>query len=302
MSASCFRPVIVVLASLCIVSCTSAESGSKGDRAVSSEPDALLATFVSEFVEITPGSGRFPKAFRMGAAGEHELETTTHEVTFEHSFAIAKYETPQNLYEAVMGENPSRWRGRRNSVEMVTWQDANVFCRRVTAMLRTAELIAADDEIRLPTQAEWEYCCRAGTTTAYSFGDAATTAGDTGDEASKLNEYAWHTGNAAGNDPAVGALKPNLWGLYDMHGYLWEYVADAWSEDPAGAPADGSSRETGGALRLRVMRGGSWRDRHDVLRAATRCPIPDHVRSDAIGFRCVRAKVRADEGNAPSKK
>jgi formylglycine-generating enzyme required for sulfatase activity len=106
-----------------------------------------------------------------------------------------------------------------------------------------------------------------------------------------LDPYAWHTGNAAGNDPPVGAKKPNGWGLYDMHGYLWEFVADTWHEKFEGAPDKAQAWEASAMSRPRVIRGGSWRDRHELLRSTTRWPVPDHARSDAVGFRCVKVKV-----------
>jgi formylglycine-generating enzyme required for sulfatase activity len=253
----------------------------------------VLQTFVEELVEITPGEGKFPAEFQMGSTAEPS-EQPVHQVRLRHSFAIARYEVPQNLYEAVMGSNPSRWRGPRNSAEMMTWQQARTFCEKLTEMLREAKLIDNDESIRLPTEAEWEYCCRAGTTTAYSFGDKATADGDTGNAASLLDPYAWHTGNAAGNDPPVGALKPNPWGLYDMHGYLREFTADAWHADYAGAPDDGSAWTTapGETPRQIVVRGGSWKDAYPNLRSASRKPFGATARDDAVGFRCVRARVR----------
>ena len=207
---------------------------------------------------------------------------------------MARYEVPQNLYEAVMGNNPSVWQGKgreRNSVELLKWSDAVKFCREATKLMRQAELIEADEEIRLPMEAEWEYCCRAGTTTKYSFGNSAIEPGDKGNNASNLNPYAWHTGNASGNDPPVGALKPNAWGLYDMHGYLWEYVSDAWHSNYDNAPGRGISWDGEKTHVARVIRGGSWRDPYQLLESSTRWAIPDHVLSDAIGFRCVKATL-----------
>jgi formylglycine-generating enzyme required for sulfatase activity len=167
---------------------------------------------------------------------------------------------------------------------MMTWNEARAFCEKLTAMLIERKLIPADSEIRLPTEAEWEYCCRAGTTTRYSFGDEARQPGDQGNKATRLDEFAWHTGNAAGNDPPVGALKPNAWGLYDMHGYLWEMTSDKWSKGEAN---DGDVPENS-----LVARGGSWKDRFDRLTSTSRKPIGPEERDDALGFRCVVAPAK----------
>src|SRR5262249_61694135 len=105
----------------------------------------------------------FPRSFAMGAADGPDAEKPVHMVTFAYPFRIAKYEVTQELYEAVAGANPSRWKGPRNSVEMVGWHEANEFCRKLTAELRQRKLIAADETVRLPSEAEWEYTCRAGT-------------------------------------------------------------------------------------------------------------------------------------------
>jgi formylglycine-generating enzyme required for sulfatase activity len=268
-------------------------AGDREQRLSAADRRALLRTFMEEFVEITPGHGEFPRSFEMGASDGEPAESPVHTVTFAYSFAVAKHEVPQGLYRAVMGSNPSVWQGAgrdRNACEMLSWHEASEFCTRATRLLRSEKLLSADELIRLPSEAEWEYCCRAGTTTAYSFGDSATGPGDFDVQASRLDAYAWHTGNAAGNDPAVGVLKPNQWGLHDMHGYLWEYVQDAWHDHYEGAPADGSAWDGAAERARRVIRGGSWRDRYDDLRSATRWAIPDHVRSDAIGFRCVKAR------------
>lgn len=253
----------------------------------------LLKTFVDELVSITPGQGQFPKAFRMGSANGPASEQPVHEVSLTKPFAMSRYEVPQNLYEFVMGENPSRWKGPRNSAEMMTWQEANTFCERLTERLRQKKLIGDSELIRLPTEAEWEYCCRAGTKTAYSFGESATRPGDVGKSASILDAYAWHTGNAAGNDPPVGALKPNPWGLYDMHGYLSEFVADNWHDNYQGAPSDGSAWSTKTPPNPKsartVIRGGSWKDAYPILRSAARKPFGLTDRNDAVGFRCVKS-------------
>ena len=254
-------------------------------------PSDILKTFAREFVDITPGKGKFAASFKMGCDTGAANERPVHEVTFSTPFAIARYEVPQNLYEAITQTNPSRWKGPRNSVEMVSWQEAVGFCQSVTKRLQAAGLIKADEAIRLPTESEWEYCCRAGTTTAFSFGESATKPGDLGKNASLLDPFAWHTGNAAGNDPPVGALKPNAWGLYDMHGYLWEFVHDPYHPDYTKSPKNGSAARAVGALAGKhVIRGGSWQDQHQVLKSAVRRPIFEHEKNAGLGFRCVKAK------------
>lgn len=250
----------------------------------------LLKTFVSEFVAITPGEARFPTVFKMGDDSGNPEERPAHRVTMSRPFAIAKYEVPQNLYEAVMGTNPSRWKGPRNSVEMMSWDDANEFCDKITKRLWERKLIPEEERIRLPTEAEWEYCCRAGSETKYTFGDKAQADGEVSPKASLLAAYGWHTGNAAGNDPPVGALKPNAWGLYDCHGYLWEFTADPWTDDYTQASDVGDGPlKVAEQKKAIVIRGGSWKDHFEKLKSTTRRRIARNDKDDAIGFRCVKS-------------
>lgn len=241
----------------------------------------LLATFRSEFIPVTPGRGQFPKTFQMGTAkGKQVAEQPAHQVTFHYDFQVARYEVPQDLWEAVMGSNPSRWKGPRNSVEMLTFAEAEKFCVRATELMRSAKLIKNDELIRLPSEAEWEYVARAGTTTLYSFGD----------QVADLDAHGWYTGNAAGNDPPVGAKKPNAWGLYDIHGYLWEWCRDTGHPNYQQAPADGSAWIKQGNAKQRVLRGGSWKDKAEKLTSSYRWLVPDSLKDDAVGLRCILAK------------
>src|SRR5262249_1758127 len=130
--------------------------------------DKVLRRFADEFVTLTPGAGKFPASFRMGSPGDApaaEKPPVTITFTKGASFDVARYEVTQELYVGVMGSNPSKWKGRRNSVEMVSWDEANDFCRKVTQELKKRKLLAEGDVIRLPSEAEWEYACRAGSTT-----------------------------------------------------------------------------------------------------------------------------------------
>ncbi len=262
------------------------------------DPDlALLQRFVDECVLIAPGTEPFPKQFQIGSKDDPENALPPRDVVMPIRFRMCRFEMTQELFESVMQRNPSRWKGLRNSVESITLSEAEDCCLRLTAALHTAKLIAPGEIVRLPTEIEWEYCCRAGTTTKYSFGDSATVDGDKDNRASVLSDYAWHTGNAAGNDPAVGSLKPNPWELYDMHGYLWEFVAEP---NPPGSPArertsDKNTKttsptdETLNSEATCIIRGGSWQDHHSALTSASRSSIQVSKRSDAIGFRCVIA-------------
>lgn len=245
--------------------------------------DAVLKLFADEFVTITPGKGKFPAKFIMGSEDKDapDHEKPAHEVTLSAPFGVAKYEVTQELYQAVMGNNPSKWQkantSLRNAVDSPTWEDAVAFCQKATQMLRERKLLPEGDVIRLPSEAEWEYFCRAGTTTAYSFGDSAD----------DLKLYSWFKGNSKGEDPAVGKKKPNPWGLYDIHGYGWEWCQDDWTADYNGAPTDGSARVVKDA-KEKVLRGGSWADAAETHRSAYRHHLPPTTKSDTIGFRCVR--------------
>ena len=239
-----------------------------------------LATFRKEFISITPGKGKYPLSFVMGSKDGSANQRPTHTVTFDYNFAIAKYEVTQNLWAAVMGGNPSKWKGPRNSVEMISFDEAQRFCEKATRLMRDTGLIEPRQEIRLPTEAEWEYVARAGTKTTYSFAPKEM-----------LDHYAWHTGNAAGNDPPVGAKKPNPWGLYDVHGYLWEWCLDHAHLNYDGAPGDGRAWVDGGEVERRILRGGSWKDDASRLTSGYRRRAARQLRDDAIGFRCVLAEV-----------
>jgi formylglycine-generating enzyme required for sulfatase activity len=238
------------------------------------EQTPLLKTFREEFVEITPGQGKFPAEATIG-------EGKTTKIKLAKPFHIAKYEVPQNLWEAMMGENPSKWKGKRNSVEMLDFDDAREFCVKVTRHLRDAKLIKENEVVRLPSEAEWEYCTRAGTATRFSFGD----------DIAKIGDYAWSTDNAAGNDPPVGAKAPNPWGLYDAHGYLWEWCSDNWTDDVTKLPVDGKpyASTDEAAAKIGVLRGGSWKDKPERLSSGFRLRAERSTIDDAVGLRCVLA-------------
>ena len=159
-----------------------------------------------------------------------------------HGFWMDRYEVTQKNYLNLMGENPSNTEFSPDMpVNRVTWHEAVEYCMRMTDSKRSAGLLPKGYVYRLPTEAEWEYACRAGTKGAYSYGDSAD----------KLSEYGWWAGNGGDQPEPVGKLKPNPWGLYDMHGNLFEWCADSYVAYP-----DGSAFSTSGTMK--VLRGGVY--------------------------------------------
>jgi formylglycine-generating enzyme required for sulfatase activity len=149
---------------------------------------------------------------------------------------------------------------------MVSLTDATEFCKKLSEKTRQA--------VRLPTEAEWEYACRAGTATAYSFGDADSALGD----------YAWYGSNSGNTTHPVGQKKPNAWGLYDMHGNVWEWCADWYGSYPTGAVTDPQGAASGTS---RVLRGGSWFYNPSDCRSANRNGLTPDFRIINLGLRVV---------------
>ena len=185
-----------------------------------------------DFVLIPAGT------FMMGAEDSRPDEKPATKVTITGTFYFGKYEVTQEQWQAVMGSNPSYYKGTNLPVEQVSWNSAQGFLTNLNDRVKGYRF-------RLPTEAEWEYACRAGTTTQYSFGD--------GDGA--LPEYGWFTGNGERKTHPVGEKKPNPWGLYDMHGNVWEWCQDWYAPYPGGDVTDPTGPATGKTI---VMRGGSW--------------------------------------------
>ena len=183
-------------------------------------------------------------------------EKPQHRVRITQPFYLGVYQVTQGQYRAVTGANPSHFKGSDDlPVESVSWHDAIAFCNKLSereGLKPYYQLDAATrsggEGYRLPTEAEWEYACRAGSTTRYSFGD----------DAASLGEYAWFNGNSGGKTHPVGQKRPNAFGLYDMHGNVWEWCWDvyaAYNANSPGADPDGPSGASG-----RVIRGGCWGD------------------------------------------
>jgi formylglycine-generating enzyme required for sulfatase activity len=198
-----------------------------------------------------------------------------HQVTLTKPFELGVYEVTQEQYEKVMvGTTPSRIKGSQNPVENVSWNDAVEFCRKLSELPGEKK---AGYVYRLPTEAEWDYACRAGTTTAYSFGDSE----------SELGDYAWHYKNSRDTTHPVGGKKPNPWGLYDMHGNVSEWCQDWHGSYPSGSVTDPTGAASGSS---RVLRGGSFLNLSSGVRSANRYNNQPDTRHNTygVGFRPAR--------------
>ena len=218
-----------------------------------------------EFVLIP--AGEFDMGSLSNEAGRYEQEGPVHHVNISKAFYIGKYEVTQKQWRDVMGSSPSSFKGDNLPVEQVTWDDVQDFIKKLNEK-------DGGNKYRLPTEAEWEYVARAGTTTRYSFGD----------DESKLGDYAWYDSNSGNKTHEVGQKKPNPWGLYDMHGNVNEWVLDKLHGNYNGAPTDGSTWENQG-YPIFVFRGGSWLFYAGDCRSAFRSGVVAAAKRGDFGFR-----------------
>jgi len=219
-----------------------------------------------EFVYIKPAS------FMMGSPSNEpgrDSDEVQHRVKLTKGFYMQKTEVTQGQWKAVMRNNPSNFKNCGDScpVEKVSWNDVQEF---ITKLNRRGE-----GRYRLPTEAEWEYACRAGSTNRFYFGD----------DEGRLGEYAWYGKNSSSRSHPVARKKPNAWGLYDMHGNVWEWCQDWYGDYPAGSIADPGGPDGGSG---RVLRGGSWGHIPRDVRCANRRLGTPARRFRYIGFRLVR--------------
>ena len=212
-------------------------------------------------------AGKFMMGSPAGEKDRVDSEGPQREVTISNAFYMGIYHVTQEQYEQVMGKNPSNFKGAQNPVEQVSWDDAVEFCKALSKK--------AGKTVSLPTEAQWEYACRAGSKTRFSYGDD--------DDYGKLGDYAWYTKNSDNKTHPVGQKKPNDFGLYDMHGNVLQWCSDWYAEsyananktDPMG-PASGSDR---------VLRGGCWYGDPDRCRSAYRRWFTPDNRHYGVGFR-----------------
>jgi formylglycine-generating enzyme len=283
------RPILTttsILLSALLAAGWAVSCGRNDAPAVTPKPSQVVASKSGIPMVAVPGDW-----FEMGNG--REPDETPHRV-YVSPFWMDQFEVTQENFEKALGRNPSRWTEPKNPVEQIRWKEAAEYCN---ARSRLEGLTPCYDPgtwkcnfeangYRLPTEAEWECACRAGTPTQYSFGD----------DPADLGKYAWFKGNCTRSSQAVGRKRANPWGLYDMHGNVWEwcndfYKAQYYSESPARDPRGPETGQT------RVLRGGCWNSRPDTCRSGYRLDeVPDY--SDTcfardvhgfVGFRCVRS-------------
>ncbi len=225
---------------------------------------SIMNSIGMEFVPIPAGD------FWM-YSNECRYEEPVHKVTISKPFYLGKYLVTQREWKAVMANHPSCFEGDDRPVECVSWNNVQEFVKRLNTKEDT-------DKYRLPSEAEWEYACRAGTTTIYSFGDADP----------ELGEYAWYYGNSEHKTHSVGQKKPNPWGLYDMHGNVWEWCHNEYHRSYEFAPVD-SSAQVAGTIPGLVLRGGGWVNYPRKCRSAYRSSFDPNYGSYSLGFRLFRS-------------
>jgi formylglycine-generating enzyme required for sulfatase activity len=263
-----------------------AKSMDAGLKAPSTQPKETAspnqpATNMTQMVSIPAGK------FVMG--DKDEVDAPPHEVVVS-SFLMDKHLVTQEQYQKIMGTNPSRWKGDKNPAEQLRWSDAVKFCNKRSELeglqpcydLKTLKCNFDANGYRLPTEAEWEFACRAGTTTAYFFGDSPA----------KLGDYAWFEKNSGGHPRPIGQKLPNPWGLFDMVGNVWQwcndfYKVDYYQETPRENPRGPNEGQN------KVLRGGAWRFGADNSRSGYRYNESPGYSDvcfgyDIYGFRCVR--------------
>jgi formylglycine-generating enzyme required for sulfatase activity len=256
-----------------------------GSSNVPSQPKEPEKTFTSsigmKFVWIPPGT------FMMGSPKDEEKRADNefqHEVTLTKGFYLGATTVTQEQWLAVIKENPSRFKGNTKRkknlpVENVTWEECQEFLEKLGEKEQHA--------YRLPTEAEWEYACRAGSTRRYCYGD----------DPKLVGVYAWFADNAKERTHPVALKKPNRWGLYDMHGNIWQWCADWYGDYPKKAVVDPKGPEKGTS---RVLRGGSFYSPALFVRCAVRGFFDPSKRGPNIGFRVVLAnRQRQRTSNIP---
>jgi len=247
--------------------------------AVSTQAEDYTNSIGMDFVKIKAGCFMMGRDSNSVTSGKDD-EIPQHEVCIEKPFWMSKYEVTQAQWKKIMGNPPvfnyREFKGDNNPVALVSRDRAKQFLENLNKQDQT-------NSYRLPSEAEWEYVARAGTTTTYHWGDSNR----------KISDYAWHGYNSDGKVHPVGELKPNPWGLYDIHGNVWEWVEDCYHENYVGAPADGSAwldncQIGNNGESLHILRGGAMNLHSGYSKVYYRYKSISKYSNTSIGFRIVR--------------
>ena len=255
-------PVGLVLVAAAVLSTMSFQD----EQASSVADNTIVNSIGTTLVAIEPG--RFDMGGdKTGVASEAPMRQVK-----VAPFYLGKYEVTQAEWVAVMGSNPSQYKDPRKPVDQVTWIEVQEFIQRLNQKEQTTKY-------RLPTEAEWEYAARAGADAPYGFAGGED----------MLSQYAWygHGGNV-GTRP-VGQRKPNVWGLHDMHGNVWEWVEDCWHDNYQGAPSEGGAWIKDGNCAIRVLRGGGWNSEAFYVRSRVRGSYAYDLNDVSNGFRLAKS-------------
>jgi formylglycine-generating enzyme required for sulfatase activity len=293
MKASYGKTLLMVLMCLCLFGCGKPETPTTGEqkapaKLVSRRTAELAKAPPSPVLTAAPVEGESfsipdinldmlwckPGTFMMGSPAEEKFredDETQHRVNLTQGFWLGKYEVTQAQWEKVMRSMPGNFKGATLPVEGVSWDDVMQFCEKLTQAEKAAGRLPIGHVYILPTEAQWEYACRAGTTTAYSFGDYVIP---------KLANYECNVGKTT----PVGTYPANPWGFHDLHGNVWEWCRDKYGDYPGGKVSDPAGPSDGSA---RVYRGGSWLSRFGsrYLRSADRRRYTPDYRHGFLGFR-----------------
>ena len=253
-----------------------------GDGAVASAPSGRTYTVPSinyKMVYIPPGT------FMMGSPSsepKRDGDERQHKVTLTKGFYMGATEVTQGQWKNIMGSNPSGFKGDNRPVENVSWNDCQKFIRKLNRQ-------EGRNKYRLPTEAQWEYACRAGTTTPFYTGNCIST-----NQANYDGNYPMpgcSKGRYRKKTLTVASFSPNAWGLYDMHGNVWEWCEDCGGDYPSGHVTDPEGPSSGST---RVFRSGSWHNSAGTMRSANRNGYFPDTRGNDMGFRVVRCVARVN--------
>ncbi len=302
-----FALLLALLVEILLLGCGSGgdKRNSREERSKSPEPDEPISVDVPEEGNAftVPGASLQmlwcpPGAFHMGSPENEksrDFDEVLREVTLTNGFWLGKHEVTQGQWEKVMGTNPSHFKGSQLPVEKISWDEANAFCEKLTEHERTAGRLHKEQAYQLPTEAQWEYACRAGTRTAWTFGDSPS-------GLSRYANFSDKKSNLQGADneyddgfeftAPVASYSANAWGFHEMHGNVFEWCKDWYGKHTSDAVVNPVGPSIG---KERIFRGGSWALPGVFTRSARRDKNQSILKSGFLGFRLCLGLVQDKE-------